>query len=118
MTCAVLPVPGLPMVQPGDDLAAQIGDAIDGARVGLKAQDVVVVCQKVVSKGEGAGVDRKRGGPSAFARQLADRTTMGKDPRAYEVVLREAARIVRNDRGPLIVETRQGWVGAKAGAAG
>jgi coenzyme F420-0:L-glutamate ligase / coenzyme F420-1:gamma-L-glutamate ligase len=115
MTVAVIPVPGLPMVQPGDDLAAQIGDAIDGARVGLKAQDVVVVCQKVVSKAEGAVVDLKEVEPSAFARQLADRTTMGKDPRAYEVVLREAARIVRNDRGHLIVETRHGWVCANAG---
>jgi coenzyme F420-0:L-glutamate ligase / coenzyme F420-1:gamma-L-glutamate ligase len=115
MTVAVIPVPGLPMVQPGDDLAAQIGDAIDGARVGLKAQDVVVVCQKVVSKAEGAVVDLKEVEPSAFARQLADRTAMGKDPRAYEVVLREAARIVRNDRGHLIVETRHGWVCANAG---
>jgi coenzyme F420-0:L-glutamate ligase/coenzyme F420-1:gamma-L-glutamate ligase len=115
MTVAVIPVPGLPMVQPGDDLAEQIGDAIEGARVGLKAQDVVVVCQKVVSKAEGAVVDLKDVEPSAFARQLADRTTMGKDPRAYEVVLREAARIVRNDRGHLIVETRHGWVCANAG---
>jgi len=115
MTVAVIPVPGLPMVQPGDDLATQIGDAIEGARVGLKAQDVVVVCQKVVSKAEGAVVDLKDVEPSVFARQLADRTTMGKDPRAYEVVLRETARIVRNDRGHLIVETRHGWVCANAG---
>ena len=115
MTVAVIPVPGLPMVQPGDDLAGQIGDAIDGARVGLKAQDVVVVCQKVVSKAEGAVVDLKDVEPSTFARQLADRTTLGKDPRAYEVVLRETARIVRNDRGHLIVETRHGWVCANAG---
>jgi coenzyme F420-0:L-glutamate ligase / coenzyme F420-1:gamma-L-glutamate ligase len=115
MTVAVIPVPGLPMVQPGDDLAALIGDAIDGARVGLKAQDVVVVCQKVVSKAEGAVVRLDQVEPSAFAEQLAARTTMGKDPRAYEVVLREASRIVRNDRGHLIVETRHGWVCANAG---
>jgi coenzyme F420-0:L-glutamate ligase/coenzyme F420-1:gamma-L-glutamate ligase len=115
MTVAVIPVPGLPMVQPGDDLAGQIGDAIDAARVGVKAQDVVVVCQKVVSKAEGAVVDLSEVEPSAFARQLAERTTLGKDPRAYEVVLREAGRIVRNDRGHLIVETRHGWVCANAG---
>ncbi len=115
MTVAVIPVPGLPMVQPGDDLAAQVCDAIEAARVGLKAQDVVVVCQKVVSKAEGAVVDLRDVEPSAFARQLAERTTTGKDPRAYEVVLREAARIVRNDRGHLIVETRHGWICANAG---
>jgi coenzyme F420-0:L-glutamate ligase/coenzyme F420-1:gamma-L-glutamate ligase len=115
MTVAVIPVPGLPMVQPGDDLAGQIGDAIDGARVGVKAHDVVVVCQKVVSKAEGAVVALADVEASAFAEQLAARTTMGKDPRAYEVVLREAARIVRNDRGHLIVETRHGWICANAG---
>ena len=115
MTVAVIPVPGLPMVQPGDDLAAQIGDAIDTARVGLKAQDVVVVCQKVVSKAEDAVVNLNDVEPSAFARELAGRTTMGKDPRAFEVVLRETGRIVRNDRGHLIVETRHGWVCANAG---
>ena len=49
MTVAVIPVPGLPMIQPGDDLAALVGDAIEAARVGLKPNDVVVVCQKVVS---------------------------------------------------------------------
>ena len=56
MTVAVVPVPGLPMIQPGDDLAALVGDAIEAARVGLKPNDVVVVCQKVVSKAEGAVV--------------------------------------------------------------
>jgi coenzyme F420-0:L-glutamate ligase/coenzyme F420-1:gamma-L-glutamate ligase len=115
MTVAVIPVPGLPMVQPGDDLAALLASAIDGARVGLKPHDVVVVCQKVVSKAEGAVVNVADVEPSAFAEQLASRTALGKDPRAYEVVLREASRIVRNDRGHLIVETRHGWICANAG---
>ena len=115
MTVAVIPVSGLPMVQPGDDLAALIAEAIDAAGVGPKAQDVVVVCQKVVSKAEGAVVDLRDVEPSAFAQQLAARTTLGKDARAYEVVLRETSRIVRNDRGHLIAETRHGWVCANAG---
>ena len=115
MTVAVIPVPGVPMVQPGDDLAALLGDAIESARVGVKAHDIVVVCQKVVSKAEGAVVDLNDVEPSAFAEQLAARTTLGKDPRAYEVVLRETDRIVRMDRGHLIVETRHGWVCANAG---
>ncbi len=80
MTVAVIPVPGLPMIQPGDDLAALVGDAIDAARVGLKALDVVVVCQKVVSKAEGAIVDLDDVEPSAFAIHLTSRTESGKDP--------------------------------------
>jgi coenzyme F420-0:L-glutamate ligase/coenzyme F420-1:gamma-L-glutamate ligase len=115
MTVAVIPVPGLPMIRPGDDLPALLGDAIEAARVGLKPGDVVAVCQKVVSKAEGSVVRLDEVTASAFAVQLASRTEGGKDPRAMEVVLREANRIVRMDRGHVICETRHGWVCANAG---
>ena len=39
----------------------------------------------------------------------------GKDARVVELVLREAVRIVRMDRGVLIAETRHGQVCANAG---
>ena len=114
MTIAVIPVPGLPLIQPGDDLGALLARAIDDARVGLKANDVVVVCQKVVSKAEGAVVRLADVVPSPLAIRLAGQN-QGKDPRAVEVVLRQTKRIVRNDRGNLIVETVHGWVCANAG---
>lgn len=115
MTVAIIPIPGLPMVRPGDDLAALLGDAIDASRVGLKSGDAVAVCQKVVSKAEGAVVDLDDVVPSDFATQLAARTEGGKDPRAVEVILRETSRIVRMDRGHVICETKHGWVCANAG---
>ena len=115
MTVAVIPVPGLPMIKPGDDLALLLGDAIEAARVGVKPGDVVAVCQKVVSKAEGAVVRLDDVVPSAFAAHLAGRTEGGKDPRAMEVVLQESVRIVRMDRGHVICETRHGWVCANAG---
>ncbi len=68
MTVAVIPVPGLPMIRPGDDLARLLGDAIDAARVGLKATDVVCVCQKVVSKAEGSIVSSRGRHPIAVRR--------------------------------------------------
>lgn len=114
MTVAVIPVPGLPLIEPGADLGLLLGTAIDEARVGLKAHDVVVVCQKVVSKAEGAVVRVADVTPSALALRLAEQTA-GKDPRLVEIVLRQTKRVVRNDRGHLIVETRHGWVCANAG---
>jgi coenzyme F420-0:L-glutamate ligase/coenzyme F420-1:gamma-L-glutamate ligase len=114
VTVAIIPVPGLPMVQPGDDLGALLATAITEARVGLKAGDVLAVCQKVVSKAEGAVACLADVQPSPFAEQVAA-ATQGKDPRAVEVILRETKRIVRMDRGHLIVETRHGWVCANAG---
>jgi len=114
MTVAIIPVPGLPLIEPGADLGGLLAEAIEAARVGVRSHDVVVVCQKVVSKAEGAVVRLEDVEPSAFALELA-RQTQGKDARAVEVVLRQTKRIVRNDRGHLIVETRHGWVCANAG---
>jgi coenzyme F420-0:L-glutamate ligase/coenzyme F420-1:gamma-L-glutamate ligase len=115
MTIAIIPVPGLPMIQPGADLGALLGDAIAAARVGLKDRDVIAVCQKVVSKAEGAVVALATVEASAFAHHLAAQGGGDRDPRAIEVVLRQTRRIVRNDRGHLIVETAAGWVCANAG---
>lgn len=109
----VLPVRGLPEVRQGDDLGRLLYDALRAGGAGLHDGDVLVVAQKAVSKAEGRVVDLGTIEPSALAREWAERWQ--KDPRQVEVVLGEAARIVRMDRGVLIVETREGWVCANAG---
>src|SRR5580658_7384100 len=106
-------IEGIPMVQAGDDLAALLARGLDHTGFKLERGDVLVVCQKVVSKAEGRLVDLKDIEPSAFAKNLALRWE--KDPRAVEVVLRQTSRIVRNDHGVIIVETGPGWVCANAG---
>jgi coenzyme F420-0:L-glutamate ligase/coenzyme F420-1:gamma-L-glutamate ligase len=73
--------------------------------------DVLVVAHKVVSKAEGRVVRLDEVEPSERARELAG----DEDPRRLEVVLREAARVVRA-RPPLVIaETRHGFVCASAG---
>lgn len=106
-------VPGLPLVQPGDDLTALLVAAIRDAGITLAARDVVAVCQKVVSKAEGRIVDLGTVTPSAFARGIAADTD--KDPRIVEVILRETTRIVKMANGHLICETGPGWICANAG---
>ena len=106
-------IEGIPLVNEGDDLARLIASGIERTGLKLQAGDIVVVCQKVVSKAEGRVVDLKNITPSEFANSLAKRWE--KDPRAVELVLRQTNRIVRNDRGVIIVETAQGWVCANAG---
>ena len=104
----VLPVEGIPEVTPGDDLAALVAEAAD-----VRADDIVVVTHKIVSKAEGRLVDLRTVEPSALAKAFAARH--GKDPRQIEVVLRESRRIVRMDRGLIISETHHGFVCANAG---
>ena len=89
----VIPLTGLPEVQPGEDLAALLGAAIDRAG-GLEVGDVVVVAQKAVSKAEGR------------IEQTDD---------VIGTILREA-RAVRRRRGDLVIaETKHGFVCASAG---
>ena len=104
------PLPGLPEVRPGDDLAALIATAAGGA---LRPGDVLVVAHKVVSKAEGALVALDGIVASERARELADGTD--KDPRHVQVVLDESAELVRAERGVLIARTAHGLVCANAG---
>ncbi len=94
MTLSIIPVDGLPEVQPGDDLADLIAE-----RAVLLDGDVLVVTQKVVSKAEGRLV-------SIGADELRSRAVL---------VERESIRVLRR-RGDLVVsETRHGFVCANAG---
>ena len=105
---------GIGEVQPGDDLVAIIADALRGAAIGLRNDDVLVVTQKIVSKAEGRIVDLATVEPSPLASDWAQR--YGKDARQVEVVLRESAAIVRMGPGGLIISrTRHGLVCANAG---
>jgi coenzyme F420-0:L-glutamate ligase / coenzyme F420-1:gamma-L-glutamate ligase len=109
-TLRVIGLEGIPEVRPENDLAALIGTAADRAG-GLEGGDVVVVAHKVVSKAEGRVVRLDDVEPSEHARELAG----DEDPRRLEVILREAARVVRT-RPPLVIaETRHGFVCASAG---
>jgi len=109
----VIGIEGLPEITKGDDLAPLIADAAARQRTPLAAGDLLVVSQKVISKSEGRIVRLSGIEPSARARALADE--IGRDARLVEVILGETRRIVRKDKGVLIVETHHGWICANAG---
>ncbi len=109
----VIGVQGLPEIRPGDDLATLIVEAARRQEAPLRDRDLLVVSQKIVSKSEGRIVRLSQVTPSARARAVAE--DIGRDPRLVEVILGESRRIVRQDKGVLIVETHHGWVCANAG---
>jgi coenzyme F420-0:L-glutamate ligase/coenzyme F420-1:gamma-L-glutamate ligase len=106
-------LPGLPMVQAGDDLAALIEAGLARAGLALRSDDVLVLAQKIVSKAEGRSVALASVTPSAEALALAEQVQ--KDPRFVELVLSESQRVVRARPGLLIVQHRLGFVMANAG---
>jgi len=95
MTLEVIPVAGLPEIEPGDDIAALIA-----SRGELRHGDVVVVAQKIVSKAEGRVVTVD---PTARSAERA------------RVVASEAAEIVARRGDLVIARTRHGFVCAHAG---
>lgn len=103
----------LPEVHPGDRLAELIRDAARREQQPLGERTILVIAQKIVSKAEGAMVDLRGVQPSERARLWAEQWK--KDARVIELVLQQARRIVRMERGVLIAETRHGFVTANAG---
>ena len=109
----VIGIEGLPEIQPGDDLARLIVDAAASQGTPLMTDDLLVVSQKIVSKSEGRLVRLNDVVPSPAAEAMA--REQGRDPRLVELILRESKRVVRMDKGVLIVETHHGWICANAG---
>jgi len=113
-----VPLPALPEIRPGDDLAALIADSwrvLSANDVSLAPHpgDVLVVTQKVVSKAEGCLIDLTTVDPRPDAVEFAQK--WDRDARQVEVVLRESAEVLRMERGLIISRTKHGFVCANAG---
>ena len=63
MAVTLTPIPDIPMVRPGDDLAGLLIAACERNALAPADGDVVVVAQKIVSKAEGRYVDLARSSP-------------------------------------------------------
>jgi coenzyme F420-0:L-glutamate ligase/coenzyme F420-1:gamma-L-glutamate ligase len=109
----VIAVEGLPEIRRGDDLARLMVEAARRQDTPIRDRDLLVVSQKIVSKTEGRLVRLSEVTPSTRALTVAEE--IGRDPRLVEVILSESRRVVRQDKGVLIVETHHGWICANAG---
>ncbi|MEK6709185.1 MAG: coenzyme F420-0:L-glutamate ligase, partial [Nitrospinota bacterium] len=49
----IFPLPGIPEVRPGDDLAALLLEALQRAGLKIEGGDILVLAHKIVSKSEG-----------------------------------------------------------------
>lgn len=106
-------LPGIPLIQAGDDLPQLILEAVERAGLSLQSGDALVVTSKIVSKSEGRLFDLNDIQPGAEAQRLAQETR--KDPRIVELVLRESRLISRKAPGVLVVQHRLGFISANAG---
>ena len=95
-------------IEPSDNISELILDSHQ-----LQEGDILVVAQKIISKQEGRIVDLSTVETSLLSEGLSSQYQ--KDPRVVELILSESVRIVRMQKGIIIVETKSGYVCANAG---
>ena len=105
-------IPGIPLIQPGDNLTRIILKAVSQAALTLKSGDVLVISSKIFSKAEGRIVKLADVHPTDEALELAKETD--KDPRIVELVLQESQSISRKRRGVIVTAHRLGFVSANS----
>jgi len=110
---SIFGIPGIPEIQPGDDIPEIILEANRENEIAFQDQDIVVIAQKIVSKAEGCIYHTDDIKVSVFARHAS--TYTGHPPEYTELVLRESKRIVRMANGMIISQTHHGFVTAGAG---
>jgi coenzyme F420-0:L-glutamate ligase/coenzyme F420-1:gamma-L-glutamate ligase len=94
---SIFGIAGLPEIEPGDDLAAMIVDAIASEGLELASDDILVVTHKVVSKQESRIVEI----PTEEAYR--------------DVIAGESVSIIRRRGDLVIAQTRHGFICANAG---
>lgn len=98
MTVSLIPLEGIGEARPGDDVADLLLKGLDTSGITLIEGDVVVVTHKLVSKAEGQVVE------------------IGDDPQAHrDLILEQAAAVLRKRDLLVITETTHGFVCANAG---
>ena len=113
MHLTLTPLQNIPIIRRDDNLADIIACALDGNKIQLEDNDILVLAQKIVSKAEGRTVNLATVTPSQHAAELAEQTQ--KDPRLIELILQESNEVVRTRTGTIIVEHKLGFVCANAG---
>ena len=106
-------IPGIPLIQAGDDLASILSAALTASDLTPQEGDILVVAQKVVSKAEGRLVRLDEVTVTEEARRLAEECD--KDARLVTLILAESQSVMRKRPGLIIVRHRLGFVMANAG---
>lgn len=109
----IIALDGVPIVHPGDDVAAIIQKALVDSGLELADGDVLVITSKLFSRSENRFVDLSTLDVSEEAAKIAKEVE--KDPRLVELILRDTRSISRKAKNILVVRHRLGFISANAG---
>jgi len=108
-----IPLQGIPLVDEGTDLVAELCAAIDRQGEALAAGDVIVLAQKIVSKSEGRTVALASVKSGEEALRIAEETR--REAAMVHLILDESSEILRAAPAAIIARHRTGHVLANAG---
>jgi coenzyme F420-0:L-glutamate ligase/coenzyme F420-1:gamma-L-glutamate ligase len=104
----VIPVQIPKEIETNDNLSELIANHTD-----LQDGDILVIAQKIISKQEGRIIELSTITPSLLAQGIS--SEYKKNPCIVELILSESKKIIRMQKGIIIVETRSGFICANAG---
>ena len=110
---SIVPLHGMPLFAPGMSIAAELVAAALREGAVIRAGDIVVVAQKIVSKAEGRLVRLSDVVPGAAAQKLA--ASSGREPEMAQLILDESSEILRATPAAIIARHKTGHVLANAG---
>ena len=93
---------GIPLVEPGDDIADIIFSSLEEHQFELKEGDVFVIAQKIISKSENRYAYLNQVSPSSTAFHLSKETD--KEPKLVQLILDESSKVIRSRKGVIVVE--------------
>jgi coenzyme F420-0:L-glutamate ligase/coenzyme F420-1:gamma-L-glutamate ligase len=103
----LIPVSGLPKIEPGDNLAELILDIVKKNRQEIKKRDILVIAHTIVSISEGSLIRSADITVSPKAEKLA--ITNERKPQKIQAALDEASDIIREEP-VLITKTKHGLI--------
>jgi len=104
---------GFPLIKPGDDIPEIIVEVAAKNDVQIEEGDIIVVCQKILSKAEGRIVSLRNIKSSIKAREIAEKT--GKSSKFVELVLSETNTIIKANSEALLVKDKRDLICINAG---
>lgn len=104
----VIPVQIPKEIETNDNLPELIANHTD-----LQDGDILVIAQKIISKQEGRIIELSTITPSLLAQGIS--SEYKKNPCIVELILSESKKIIRMQKGIIIVETKSGFICANAG---
>jgi coenzyme F420-0:L-glutamate ligase / coenzyme F420-1:gamma-L-glutamate ligase len=87
-------IPGLPLVEQGNNLGKLIVECCQRSRIPLVDDDIFVIAQRIVSKAEGSIVKLANVIPTNQAQELAQAT--GRDPNSVKFIWMKVLRSLKS----------------------